>query len=127
VRARVGADAPRWRFNLTQLGLAALSLAALGALLDAVRQGLLGVPDMQVAGNGSGAYLLRWYQDRADPELPRAWVATAPLWVYRGLMLAWALWLAFALLGWLRWGWDCLRTGGLWRPFDLMPARLRRG
>ena len=34
---------------------------------------------------------------------------------YRLLMLAWALWLAFALLGWLRWGWQCLASDGLWR------------
>jgi hypothetical protein len=39
-----------------------------------------------------------------------------PLWVYRFLILAWALWLAFALLRWLRWGWDSFTTGGLWKP-----------
>ena len=31
-------------------------------------------------------------------------------------ILAWALWLAFALLKWLRWGWDCFSAGGLWKP-----------
>lgn len=30
-------------------------------------------------------------------------------------MLAWALWLAMALLGWLRWGWTAINHGGLWQ------------
>ena len=25
------------------------------------------------------------------------------------------LWLAFALIRWLRWGWECYASGGLWR------------
>jgi len=126
-RVRAPSDLPRWRFNLMQVGLALLTVTALGLLLEAVRQGLLGLPEMQVEGNGSSGYLLRWYQDRSGPELPGAWVVSVPLWVYRGLMLAWALWLAFAVLGWLRWGWDAYRTGGLWRPVSLLPGRLRRG
>jgi hypothetical protein len=39
-------------------------------------------------------------------------------------MLAWALWLALALLHWLKWGWQCLSEGGLWRP---LPIRRRGG
>ena len=30
-------------------------------------------------------------------------------------MLAWAVWLALALLKWLKWGWECFTNGGLWR------------
>jgi hypothetical protein len=30
-------------------------------------------------------------------------------------MLAWALWLANALIGWLRWGFDAWTRGGYWR------------
>jgi hypothetical protein len=30
-------------------------------------------------------------------------------------MLAWALWLASALLNWLKWGWGCFSSNGLWR------------
>jgi hypothetical protein len=29
-------------------------------------------------------------------------------------MLAWALWLASALLNWLKWGWECFCSNGLW-------------
>ena len=78
----------------------------------------LPAPDKKrkIAGNGSGPYHLNWYQDRSGPTLPRPWAVSAPLWVYRVLMLAWALWLAYALLNWLRWGWTCYASGGLWRP-----------
>jgi hypothetical protein len=86
-----------------------------------VRTGLLGLPEMQIAGNGSSGSLLRWYQDRADALLPQAWVLSVPLLVYRIAMLAWALWLAQALLRWLRWGWECFSHGELWRP--LRPPR----
>jgi hypothetical protein len=76
----------------------------------------LGLPEMQIAGNGSTAYALSWYQDRSGSVLPRGLVLSVPLWVYRFLMLAWALWLAFALLGWLRWAWGSFSSGGLWKP-----------
>lgn len=104
----------RW-FDAIQIGLVLLTVIALGLLLVAVQQGLLGLPQMQITGNGSTTYLLHWFQDRAAGAMPRAWVISVPLVVYRLLMLAWALWLAAALLGWLRWGWTCFTTHGLWR------------
>ena len=103
------------RFNAIQMGLAALTLAALLTLGVAVQQGLLGYPDMQIAGNGSTSTSLHWYQDRSAATPTQAWVFSVPLWVYRVAMLAWALWLAAALLHWLRWGWVCYTAGGLWR------------
>jgi len=106
-------------FNVIQATLAGLTLAALAGLVYAVQHGLLGTPEMQVSGNGSSAYLLRWYQDRVVDALPGAGVVTVSIWLYRLLMLAWALWLAFSLLRWLRWGWSCFATNGLWRPFSL--------
>ena len=118
------------RFNLIQVGLALLTLAALGSLFYAVQHGLLGLPDMQVAGNGSSASSLHWYQDRLDSVPPIATVFSAPLLVYRLAMLAWALWLAFALLRWLRWGWSCYSKGGLWWRINFsLPkqSRKRRG
>jgi hypothetical protein len=38
-------------------------------------------------------------------------------------MLAWSLWMAFAFLGWLAWGWAAFSTGGLWRrtPKQVVP------
>lgn len=104
------------RFDLWQVALVLLTLAAFAVLLASIRQGLLGAPDMQVAGYGSSAYLLEWYQDRSAASLPTAWVFSMPLLVYRGLMLAWSLWLAHALLRWLAWAWQCFNADGLWRP-----------
>jgi len=108
-------------FKLAQVSLAVLTFAAAVALFMAIKQGLLGQPDMQIAGNGSSASLLRWYADRAGPVLPRPWALTFPLWFYRWGMLAWSLWLAQSLLSWARWAWGCASTGGLWRRPDEVP------
>lgn len=102
-------------FNLIQIALVVLTMAALGSLFAAIQQGLLGHPNMQIGGNGSMGHYLRWYQDRSGPVLPTAWVITVPLLVYRLGMLLWALWLAVALLKWLRWGWECFSDTVLWR------------
>ena len=109
--------------NAMQLGLALLSLIAIASLFIAVQQGLLGLPDMQIAGNNSFASHLKWYQDRSGTLLPQAWELSAPLLAYRLLMLAWALWLAFALLRWLRWGWNAMNQGGLWHKVPPKPRK----
>jgi hypothetical protein len=102
-------------FKLRQLGLAIGFVATSSVLLSAVYQGLLGEPLMRVVGNGSHARLLRFFVDRAEGALPQPWVISAPLWFYRLAMLAWALWLAWALIGWLRAAWAACSAGGLWR------------
>ena len=33
-------------------------------------------------------------------------------------MLGWALWLAFSLLRWLKWGWQQFSTGGMWKDIS---------
>lgn len=101
-------------FKTLQVSLALLTLFALAILAQAVAGGLLGLPTMQIDGFGSDAYHLNWYQDRTPDALPRPWVVSVPLWIYRTLMLVWALWLANTLLNWLRWGWGCFTTDGLW-------------
>lgn len=104
-----------WRyFNALQIVFGGLTLLALGVLFAAVAQGLLNSPDMQITGNQSSAFLLNWYQDRSLSILPAATVISVPLIVYRLLMLAWALWLAVSLLNWLKWGWGCFSSNGLW-------------
>ena len=119
-RGRLKADTDAMLFNTVQIALGVFTLIALAALIFAVERGLLGLPAMQIAGNGSTAYNLQWFADRSDATLPQAWVFSVPLLVYRLLMLAWALWLAFALLGWLRWGWSCFSEGGLWKKVRLV-------
>lgn len=114
---------PEWQFDMVQVGLVLLTVVALINLIGAVANGLLGSPDMQIAGNNSSAYNLNWYQDRMANELPQPLVISVPIIYYRLLMLAWALWLALVLLGWLRWGWQAFSHGGLWRK---PPPRTRR-
>jgi hypothetical protein len=111
---------PRWQFNTLQAFLGLLSLAAIVCLFAIVPGGLLGSPDMHIVGNGSSAHQLQWYQDRSLGELPPAAFLSVPLLVYRIAMLVWALWMAFALLKWLQWGWGCISHGGLWRPKSVL-------
>lgn len=113
-RARATLRQPAW-FNLVQVGLGVLTVIAVLSLLAAVRQGLLGQPDMAVTGNGSSAHALRWFADRSAGVLPVASAWSLPLWLHKLAMLAWALWLANALVGWLRRGFAAWGEGGYWR------------
>jgi hypothetical protein len=121
LRARLVPGLSRTAHNLLQVGLAALAAIAFGTVIASVPQGLLSAPDMQITGNGSHAASLRWFVDRTGGEVPRGWMISAPLWVYRLAMLAWSLWLAYRLLGWLRWCWDRFSAGGFWREKPLQP------
>lgn len=121
-RARSGHALSDGLFRLMQVGLVLLSVIAVGIIVAGVMSGLLANPTMQVVGNGSGERSLRWFADLSEGALPVASAYSMPLWCYKALMLAWALWLANALLAWLRWGWTALTTGGGWRAF---PKRVR--
>jgi len=114
-RARMSHDISALKFDAIQIGLGLLTIIALGSLLLAIQLGLLGHPNMHIAGNGSDSDYLRWYEDRTAGILPQMWVYSWSMWIYRIAMLLWALWLSFALLRWLRWGWECFSTHGLWK------------
>jgi hypothetical protein len=103
------------KFNLLQVGLVILSLAAVVSLVAAIPFGLLGNPDMRVAGSGQQANVLSWFNDQASGELPIPWVLSLSMWWYKAAMLLWALWLAFALVRWLPIAWKALGSGGFWR------------
>jgi len=107
------------KFNLVQLGIAALTLASGACLVFSISNGLLGHPDMNIRGNGSSAHLLRWYHDVSGPELPRTWMVSIPMWSYRVAMLAWALWVSFWLINVLKWGWPRFCTPTLWSTVQL--------
>ncbi|MGQ0801079.1 MAG: hypothetical protein ACT4NL_13355 [Pseudomarimonas sp.] len=109
-------------FPLVQLLLVLASVIAMLALLSAIPYGLLGSPDMQISGNGSSSGLLRWFNDASSGALPTVWTLSLPLWVYKLAILVWALWLANALIGWLRWGWQSFSAGGVWPPRKPKPA-----
>jgi hypothetical protein len=101
-------------FDLGQLVLVGWTLTALGILVYAVQQGLMGTPEMQIRGNGSSSELLQWFDDRTGPIPEQPYVLSVPMLAYRGVMLAWALWLAVSLLRWLRWGWLSF-SDGVWK------------
>jgi hypothetical protein len=113
---------PAGLFNVMQIILAGASLIALLCMLAVVHQGLLGKPEMFVTGYGSTTDMLQWFQDRtANGALPRPVVVSVSIWVYRALMLAWALWLASRVLRWLPWAAKQLSTGQIWKRGETKP------
>ena len=104
-----------WRFNLLQVMVAGATIVALIAIVSSLPIGLLGTPDMHVTGNGSYGNSLKWFADSSQSVLPTASAWTLPLWVYKTLILGWALWLSFALIRWLPWVWRCFSSEGYWR------------
>lgn len=114
----------RSRFNALQIVLALFTLVALFCLVASVPHGLLGRPDMRVDGLGSSAAALHWFTDQGRGALPQGAAFSLPLWAYKLAMLLWALWLANALIGWLRWGFDAWMQGGYWKapPVKVAPV-----
>lgn len=106
----------KYAFDFIQFLLVPWTITALVLVFVSIRQGLLGIPDMQIQGNNSSTDLLRWFQDRSPEILQRPWVFSLPMYCYRITMLAWALWLAIALVGWLKWAWTCFSATALWKP-----------
>ena len=102
-------------YNALQIFIILLTATALGILLTAVGEGLLGSPEMFISGNGSTSTALRWFQARCDGLLPRPGCYSISIWWYRFFMLAWALWLAASLIHWLRRGWQAFSSGGCFR------------
>lgn len=106
----------KFLFDAIQIVLVWLTIAAAMVLVNSLHDGLLGAPAMHIDNPLGGDGALRWFADQSHDALPRAGVISLPLWLYRAAMLAWALWLANAVLGWLRWGIRAWTQGGYWRP-----------
>jgi len=106
---------PSWAHNLMQVFLIGLTLGVLGIFIAIVAEGLLGSPEMFIRGNDSTRTMLRWYEARGTGALPQAQCFSISIWWYRLLMLLWALWLAAALIRWLRWAWQQFSNGACFR------------
>ncbi|HZJ16306.1 MAG TPA: hypothetical protein VFD27_14725, partial [Chthoniobacteraceae bacterium] len=102
-------------YNSLQVLLVALTATALGILITAVGEGLLGNPEMFIIGNDSTRTELHWFQARTGNLLPRPDCFSISIWWYRFFMLVWALWLAASLIRWLRLGWQNFSSGGFFR------------
>ena len=122
-REKLQVDLNWWRFNLIQIALAGITIIALYNVVMVLPQGLLGTPDMHVTGHNSHAGVLSWFADRSESVLPVAMVVTVPMWIYKVLILVWALWLSFALLRWLPWVWRCFSSQGFWRSRTKVQAQ----
>ncbi len=111
------------RFNVLQVVLASLTVVAVTSLVfSGVRYGLLATPDMGVTGPGSYGSTFSWFVDRTSAALPQPTLYSVPMWVYRTIMFAWALWIALALARWLRFAWRAWSTGGYWRAAQSDPS-----
>jgi hypothetical protein len=112
-------------FNLIQILLTIWTVVALVGLYLAVERGLLGIPDMQIAGNGSTSFHLIWTQDRIGALMPQPSVIALPQWIFHLLMLFWSLWLALNLLKWLKWGWQGYAAGGIWKKLPRRKNKIK--
>jgi hypothetical protein len=121
-RSAWAANVSTRRFNLVQVGIVILSAIALISLLSAIPYGLLASPDMRIEGPGNHAFSFNWFVDQTSGQLPQPGVLNVSLWWYKLAMLAWALWLSFALVRWLPWAWRALTANGLWRGSIRTPA-----
>jgi hypothetical protein len=110
-------ELPRWRFNTVQVLLAGFTFVTILTLVfSGIRNGLLASPDMHITGGGGyGASGYTWFQDQTAGVLENPSIFSVPMWIYRALFFAWASWMAFALVRWLRWAFNAWKTGGLWR------------
>ena len=74
----------------------------------------------------SNPNIVQWYAERTHGQLPELTIWNAPIWLYKGLMVFWALWLAASLIHWLRFGWLTLRKGGAYQRSSGRPRGSRR-
>lgn len=103
-------------FNGMQVFIVFFSLITLVVIISTIPDGLLSSPDMKVVGNGSSAYNYQYYQDFAQASaFPETMVVHIPLWIYRGLILLWSLWLSTQLIKWTKWGWQAFSSTTLWK------------
>jgi hypothetical protein len=120
-RVRRPAPAKPQRFKLLQVFSAAVAIVAILAVVSAVPGGLLAHPDMSIAPSGEADGLV-WFIDQSSASLPTPSVLSISLWWYKVAMLAWALWLSFALTRWTRWAWQVFARDGVWPRRPLPPA-----
>jgi hypothetical protein len=102
--------------NILQVALGLWTLVAAICLVGSVYSGLAVQPDMQVGGNNSSNSQLIWLVDRAADTLPTPWALSVPLLVWKLIMLAWALWLAWSVVQWAPWAFKRWSHEVIWRP-----------
>ena len=117
-------DLPVYLYRIIQLALGFLALVGLLALFFTVLSALQTPPDMYITSSSiltdraqfstANTHLLRWFADVSSVNLPTSWVFSLPFWVYQLTMLAWSLWLVFALIKWVRATFTVLSVPTFW-------------
>ncbi|MDF1862051.1 MAG: hypothetical protein P1U87_17675 [Verrucomicrobiales bacterium] len=95
-----------WKYNVLQVGLIGLTILVIVFFVRIASVGLLGDPEMYIAGVGSSENYLNWFSARTPAELPEPGYWSISIWWFRLAMLLWALWLAYSLVKWLQRGWQ---------------------
>ncbi len=114
----------------TQVGIVALTFAAFMSLAACVYVGVtrprnLLETDVWRSGNGeaSSSSHLTWYFDRTAAGLPRPWVVSTPLWVWKIAMVAWAVAVTLAIWPFVRSAAARFLAGGIFhKPTHLAGA-----
>ncbi len=114
-QSKQGQHQSRNTFNAIQALLVMTTVGVLLSLIGTVPFSLYSQPDMGIMGNYSNGSQLRWYLDATTGAVPDITVYSLPMWVYKLLMLVWALWLASRLVSWSKWSWQSLTANGFWR------------
>jgi hypothetical protein len=89
------------RHRLMQILSGVLGLTAVVILVYAMIHGLRDMPDMHLLPSALNTRMQAdylWFQDISMQNWPRAWIISLPLWVYRGLMLLWSLWVVMTAI-----------------------------
>jgi hypothetical protein len=120
-----GEEFSRWRFNAVQLLLAVFTIVTILTLVfSGIRNGLLAYPDMHIAGGGGPGGGYTWFQDQTAGVFESPSIFSVPMWVYRALFFAWASWMAFALVRWLRWAFNAWKAVAFPHTPDPVPPSL---
>lgn len=122
-----------WLYKSIQVALVLLTFVGLFALFITVFTALQIPPDMAIATPpmlaGDQLYAttqfasqtLAWFEDTSGEVLPTAWMFSLPFWVYQVAMLAWSLWLVFALTKWVRSTFQTVTVPSFWHRSQQTP------
>ncbi|MDY0132007.1 MAG: hypothetical protein RBR53_04990 [Desulforegulaceae bacterium] len=102
-------------FNLIQTGLVFLLVISAIIIYNAVSSGLLGIPEMQVTGNGSYSGNLKWFSDKADNFIPSVFIILAPINLWRLVLFLWSIWISAFLINKTPYIIDSLKHEGFWK------------
>ncbi|MGM0418880.1 MAG: hypothetical protein ACQEQS_09175 [Thermodesulfobacteriota bacterium] len=113
-------------FNLIQTGIILMIIISAVIVYNAVSKGLLGIPDMQISGNGSWHTQLNWFTDRTDGKLPQPFIITAPLILWKIVIFVWSLWTASFLINKAPYFAEALKSGGFWKKQDIKKPKFNK-